>query len=349
MDMDGVEQRQDGYGDYSLLRREGAPERPRISVLMSAFNSGSCVGRAVESILSQSFREFEFIIVEDGSSDNTREILRSLQGKDRRICLVEQENLGLTKSLNRALSLARGSLIARQDADDASLPERFARQLEFLDGNPCVGVCACSVLICDGDGLPCYSLKYNMDDGAIKRTFRKVESPLTHGSVMLRKELFDGLSAPFRFRYGQDFDLWLRLIDRTSFAILPEILYEYRRSKTSIGATALERRRKLETLMMRLLDEREREGNEKSDWAEEEQRILSASASGSAKTVSDPEPLMKLLSGRRFEAARKAVSNKASANSLAILALCALPFGPRLARSIHRRRFKGGVEISYFD
>ena len=108
---------------------------PRVTVLMAVYNGERFLAEAVASILDQTFRDFEFLIVNDGSTDRSREIILSFG--DPRIRLVDNpENIGLTRSLNRGLELAKGGLIARQDADDISLPERLEREIGFLDGNP---------------------------------------------------------------------------------------------------------------------------------------------------------------------------------------------------------------------
>jgi glycosyltransferase involved in cell wall biosynthesis len=111
---------------------------PKVSVVMSVYNNESYIREAVESVLNQSFKDFEFIIINDGSTDRTREILTSYT--DERIRLFDQENRGLTISLNRGLSLAKGSYIARMDGDDISDPERFAEEVRFLEQNEKIGL-----------------------------------------------------------------------------------------------------------------------------------------------------------------------------------------------------------------
>jgi len=119
---------------------------PKVSVLLPVYYNGErYIVQSVESILKQSYRDFELIVVNDGSTDRTGSLLRGIS--DPRIVLIEQENQGQPRAMNNALNLARGEYIARQDADDLSLPERFARQVEFLDSHPEVGfvgsICLC--------------------------------------------------------------------------------------------------------------------------------------------------------------------------------------------------------------
>ncbi|HAS7841575.1 TPA: glycosyltransferase family 2 protein, partial [Vibrio cholerae] len=114
---------------------------PKISVVMSVYNGEKYLGEAIDSILKQTFSDFEFIIINDGSTDKTLEIIKSYMKKDDRIVLVSRENKGLIVSLNEGLDLAKGQYIARMDADDISIKSRFEKQIEFLDSNPDIGVC----------------------------------------------------------------------------------------------------------------------------------------------------------------------------------------------------------------
>jgi len=111
---------------------------PKVSVILPAFNAAAHLGKAIDSILSQSFVDFELIIVNDGSTDTTREVLA--QYEDPRIKVIHQENLGLPKALNKALAVTQSPYIARQDADDISLPTRLEKQVQFLDQNPEYGL-----------------------------------------------------------------------------------------------------------------------------------------------------------------------------------------------------------------
>ena len=105
---------------------------PTISVLMSVYNGELCLAEAIESILNQTFRDFEFLIINDGSTDSSWEIIQRYAEKDQRIVPITQENIGLTKSLNKGILIAKGEFIARQDSDDLSLPKRFDKQLPWV-------------------------------------------------------------------------------------------------------------------------------------------------------------------------------------------------------------------------
>ncbi len=126
-------------------------ENPKVSVIMSVYNGDKYLREAIESILNQTFTDFEFIIVNDGSTDNSLEIIESYD--DERIKTINnKKNIGLTKSLNKALKFAKGKYIARQDADDVSLPNRFEKQVEYLDSHPEVALVGTSVYLIDENG-----------------------------------------------------------------------------------------------------------------------------------------------------------------------------------------------------
>ena len=120
--------------------------QPKISVVMPAYNAENYIREAIDSILAQTFRDFEFLIIDDGSTDHTVEIIRSYS--DSRIRLYQNErNMGVAATLNRGLDLARGEYIARMDADDISLPERFAKQAAYMDAHPDVAVCGSNIIL----------------------------------------------------------------------------------------------------------------------------------------------------------------------------------------------------------
>jgi glycosyltransferase involved in cell wall biosynthesis len=124
---------------------------PRISVVMSVYNGEKYLRQAIESILQQTYTDFEFIIIDDGSTDSSREIIQSYDDKRIRLVINEQ-NIGLTKSLNKGIRLAKGEFIARMDADDISLPQRFEKQVAYLDSHPEVGVLGTYANIIDHRG-----------------------------------------------------------------------------------------------------------------------------------------------------------------------------------------------------
>lgn len=209
---------------------------PTISVVMSVYNAEMYLREAVESILNQTFRHFEFIIIDDGSTDRSKRILEEYASKDSRIHLVSRENRGLTKSLNEGLALVSGEFIARMDADDISLPERFERQLAYFERHPSVALLSSNMVVVDEDGgrISEYMLPPTQSEILWWTLF---ENPFAHPTVMLRRSLI----AQSGFRYdesvavAQDFDLWERIICHHESANLSAVLLKYRRHGDTIN------------------------------------------------------------------------------------------------------------------
>lgn len=210
---------------------------PKISVVLSVHNGERYLAQAVESILTQTYSDFEFIILNDHSTDSTSTILQTYAARDSRIRLLHNDpQLGLTKSLNRGLQAARGDYIARQDADDLSAPERFAEQVEFLEKNPAVVLVSGNIDQIDAEGniighlnraaspdlVRWYLLFYNHVSGHSQVMFRR--------AAALRAGGYDE-SLP----YSQDYDLWLRLLALGEIAILPHTWLQWRTHGDSIS------------------------------------------------------------------------------------------------------------------
>jgi len=221
---------------------------PRLSVVMSVFNGGQHLAEAVESILSQTFKDFEFIIIDDGSEDNTWEILSDYSRGDSRIVLRRNErNLGLTRSLNKGLSLCRGEYIARMDADDISLPGRFESQIKFLDANPNVGVLGGGFQVIDEKGDLLFELMPPCGDAALKAELLIKNNALGHSAIMARTGLLRKVGGyDESLPYAQDYDLWYRLCPLSEFASLPINLVKWRHRKGSIST--LKRRSQLQCI-----------------------------------------------------------------------------------------------------
>ena len=207
---------------------------PRVSVLMPVYNTERYLSDAVDSILTQTFTDYEFIIVDDGSTDSTWEILTRYD--DPCIRLVRNENnIGLIGSLNRGLELARGEYIARMDADDISLPERLATQVQYLDSHPEVGVLGSDFQIIDEEGNPRGIKKHPREHGLVKWKLY-FNSPFGHSTVMMRRQLVCQVDAyQPDMRHAEDYDLWRRLSYITRFANLPVVLLKYRMHKTRVS------------------------------------------------------------------------------------------------------------------
>lgn len=197
---------------------------PKISVIMSVYNGERYLREAIESILSQTFTDFEFIIVNDGSTDNSLEIIQSYH--DDRIRVINNEiNCGLTKSLNKAIREARGEYIARQDADDISLPNRFEEQIKHLEEHPQVALLGTSIYRIDSGGKILRKTVAMVNPG--KSLFR--QNQFNHGSTMFKREAVNRLGGYNElFRYSQDYELWLRLAKYYEVSNLTQVLYKLR-------------------------------------------------------------------------------------------------------------------------
>ena len=215
---------------------------PRVSVVMPVYNGEKFVSRAIGSILNQTFRDFEFVIIDDGSTDGTAEILDKFASNHDRITLITSDsNLGIVKSLNIGLDAARGEYIARIDADAESLPERLAMQVEFMDQNPDVGILGTGYRVEYDDGRPAVVIRHPAEDALIR--WRALFScPFCHPSVMLRSYIFknNDLRYDIEFQDSEDFDLWVRALEVTKGANLDGIHTIYHRHPVSVGEVSAE-------------------------------------------------------------------------------------------------------------
>lgn len=199
---------------------------------MAAYNAEAHLPTAIRSILGQSFADFEFIIIDDGSTDRTAEIIAAHD--DPRIKAIRNpENLGLIRSLNRGLDAATGTYVARMDADDEALAERFEQQVRFLDAHPEIGLCGTAIetfgarsehwaLICEPARVKCQLL---FDPG------------LSHPTAMFRRSLVvrHGLRYDERYLHAEDYALWVRFADLAGIANLPDVLLRYRLHAQSVS------------------------------------------------------------------------------------------------------------------
>ncbi len=200
----------------------------KISVIMPVYNGEASVGNAIDSILSQTFSDFEFIIINDGSTDNTACVVKRYQEADKRIIFIEQQNCGLTVSLNRAIKLAKGQYVARQDADDISLKERFQCQLELLERQGNIGFVGSNYGLIDKDGR-LFDFGYIRSNSQDISRRLKLNNVFCHGSIMFRRKVLEA-AGRYRdfFKYAQDYDLYLRLIESSLPGSVNKVLY-YRR------------------------------------------------------------------------------------------------------------------------
>lgn len=213
--------------------------RPRISVLMAAYNCESYVAEAVRSVLAQSLSDFEFIIVDDGSTDGTTKILQEFAELDPRIQLLRQSNRGLTKSLNSGLAQCRGEFVARMDADDICRPERFRLQLDFLESNPACVAVGGAVVRCFPDDRPGELVPVSSEHCVIEQRLLHGEGiAICHPTLFARLKVINALGGyREQFQTAQDLDLYLRLAEVGLLSNVDDVVLEYRRHETAVGSS----------------------------------------------------------------------------------------------------------------
>lgn len=207
---------------------------PPISVLMAVYNAEAYLNKAIDSILNQTFKDFEFIIINDGSTDASAEILASYQD-ERIISLHNEQNIGLSASLNQGLHVARGEYLARMDADDISMPERLDKQVAYMEKHPELGVLGTGIDHIDHTGQHISQQINPAQHNEIVWTFL-FGNPLVHPTVMMRRELILEAGGYRLKGPAQDRELWLRLLGKTRFANLDACLLAYRTHSSSVTA-----------------------------------------------------------------------------------------------------------------
>ncbi len=209
--------------------------RPPISVLTSCFNAAEFLEDSIESILSQSFRDFEHILIDDGSTDDTLAIIKKYAAKDKRIVVISKENSGLTDSLNVGLGIARGEWIARLDADDVAMPTRLEAQLNFVRNRSGVILLGSSSLEVDRDGNFIKQQCFPASHDRLMKNLEHLGRFFAHSSAFFSKSHALELGGYCRkFTQAQDFDLWLRMGSAGLISCLPEPMVKTRILSTSI-------------------------------------------------------------------------------------------------------------------
>lgn len=204
---------------------------------MSVYNGARHLRRAVDSVLQQTWTDFEFLIINDGSTDSTTELLTAIEPSDRRVRVITQANAGLTRALILGCAEARGELIARQDADDWSEPDRFREQVALLDSDPNYGFVSCATQYVgpNDEALEVIS-RQETAAAATRKLLDERLGPPAHGSVMFRRSLYEKVGG-YRpeFYFGQDSDLWLRMAEQSLIAYVDRGLYSARRDPWSVS------------------------------------------------------------------------------------------------------------------
>lgn len=199
---------------------------PKVSVILPAYNAEKYIKEAIDSILSQTFQDFELLVLNDCSKDRTEEIIRSY-ADERIVYLKNEKNMGVAATLNKGLAAAKGEYVARMDADDISLPERFARQVEYLDAHPAVAVVG-SALEIFGEDVPGEIRRFSENPKQMKVDLL-FSSGLAHPSVMIRRSVIRDLGGyDLEFEGLEDYELWCRVARHHELSALPEILFRYR-------------------------------------------------------------------------------------------------------------------------
>ena len=251
-------------------------KNPKVTVLMSVYNGEKYLQEAIDSILVQTFKDFEFLIVNDGSTDKTREILESY--KDPRIRIINNEkNIGLTKSLNIGLRIVKGEYIARQDADDISCGNRLERQIKFLDEKLDIAIVGTNYFRINEKGDIIQEIKRQEKDKDIKKYLLN-GNQLGHGTIMFRKSCIEKVGF-YReeFKFAQDYDFVLHFSEKYKLANIPETLYKWRINSDSVSVSRKIIQDRYAKLALRLFNERKKLGYDRLEKGEKIEEIFNNS------------------------------------------------------------------------
>lgn len=247
-----------------------------LSVMMSVRNGEAYLKEAMDSVLSQDFGDFEFLITDDASTDGTADLLAAYARGERRITVFKQPNhAGLAVALEHMTPRATGQFVARMDADDVSLPGRFKAQVARLRRDPGLGVLGTWARLILSDGQPFEERCFPDDDAWIRRRLVRGANVLCHGSLMFRRDVLAKIKPPvWRFGFAEDFDLLLRLTNLAKFGLVEQVLYLWRRHATTMCLAATqEKYEKMNRVILELHALRAK-GLPEFDWRAREQNIL---------------------------------------------------------------------------
>lgn len=210
-----------------------------VSILMPVFNGQKYLKEAIESVLNQTYQDFEFIIINDGSTDSTEKIIHSFA--DNRIKYVKQENQGVARSLNNGLNLVRGEYIRRHDADDISEPDMLDKQMKFLQANPEISFVSTQCAFMTNRSKVAFKYRQpktplfeGNDYIIVSKEHFETYSPIVHGTVLGPTAIFKEMNGyRTEFLTSEDNDLWLRIIEKYKFAVLNQCTYYLRLSSSS--------------------------------------------------------------------------------------------------------------------
>jgi glycosyltransferase involved in cell wall biosynthesis len=213
-------------------------DTPKVSVILPVYNGEPHLKSAIKSILDQTLENFELIIIDDGSKDDSLKTMKSFD--DPRIQIVSRPNKGLPATLNEGIALAKGAYIARQDQDDLSMPDRLATEVAFLDARPEVGLVGSNYIIMDESGKPQETTRVFTHPDDLK-VAEWISNQFGHGSVMMRKDVVDKVGG-YDTTVGivEDYDLFTRLAKATRIANIRRPLYKWRRTPTGMSLSNVE-------------------------------------------------------------------------------------------------------------
>ncbi len=206
---------------------------PRVSTIMSVYNARQFLDESIQGILSQTFKDFEFIIINDGSTDNSLNIIKNYAKQDKRIILIEnKKNIGLTKSLNKGLRITRGKYIARIDADDIALPERLEKQYKYLEEHQDIFLIGGAALVIDKNEKEIKKYKPIVNENKLKRLLKE-RNAIYHPTIMFRNE---GFLYREKFYYSQDYDFYLEMLSEEKRLVnISDFLIKYRMSSEAVS------------------------------------------------------------------------------------------------------------------
>lgn len=218
---------------------------PKVSVVMSVYNGAEYLSEAIDSILAQTFPDFELIIIDDASSDDSQAIINGYTDKRIRL-LINESNLGLPASLNKGIRYAQGKYIVRMDSDDISLPDRIEKQVRFMDAHPDIAASSGNYYMIDSFGNISKNIfgrirSHKMNEKMLQR-YALIPSPLVHPAAIIRKEVFDkGVAYNEKYKAAQDYDLWLNIWEKYKLGNIKDIILKYRVHSKSISKKKKER------------------------------------------------------------------------------------------------------------
>ncbi len=216
-------------------------DRPVISVCMPVYNGSAFVRETIESVLAQSYKNFEFLVMDDGSTDASAELVRSYADQDSRVTLFQGPNRGVSRSRNLLLAEAQGEFIAVIDSDDVALPNRLKDQLDFMQQNPDINWLGGAFELIDERGRYLTTMSLAADNASIQNLLLKGSPSLLHSAALIRKDVMEQLGG-YRESFStagsdaSDLDLWLRMTEIGAVANLPQTIVKYRIHSKSISA-----------------------------------------------------------------------------------------------------------------